>query len=188
MKEGVAPDDLTVSNASSGLYTNFLTIPTIAGPAPDRRGWTSVDVTANRRSFRLITTHLDSAVPGIRVAQAGELVSGPAATTLPVILVGDLNSGPINDPAPSAYAYLIGAGFVDTWTQANRRDLGLTCCHAKNLLNPMPVFTTRIDHVLARPRVKAIHARLVGADAASRTPSGLWPSDHAGVVATFLAP
>jgi hypothetical protein len=187
VKAGIAPDDLTVSNPSSGLYATFLTIPTIAGPLSDRRGWISVDVTANRRAFRLITTHLDSAVPAIRAAQAAELLSGPATTPLPVVLVGDLNSAP-GESGPSAYATLIGAGFVDTWTQANRRDLGLTCCHAKSLLNPMPTFTTRIDHVLARPGVRAIHARLVGADPANRTPSGLWPSDHAGIVTTFLAP
>ena len=121
-----------MSNASSGLYSTFLTIPTIAGPIPDRRGWMSVDVTANRRTFRLITTHLDSNSAEIRLAQSNELLSGRASTTLPVILVGDLNSAPINNAAPSAYAHLIGAGFVDTWTQANRRDLGLTCCHAEN--------------------------------------------------------
>jgi endonuclease/exonuclease/phosphatase family metal-dependent hydrolase len=185
VKGGIAPADLTLSNVTSGLYATFLNIPTVAGPIADRRGWTAVDVTANRRTFRFINTHLDSTVPGIRAAQANELVSGPANTALPVVLVGDLNSGP-GEPAPSAYTNLLSAGFDDSWTQANRRDPGLTCCHAENLLNPTPTFTTRLDHVLTYPRLKAIHARLVGVDPANRTPAGLWPSDHAGIVATLL--
>ncbi|MDQ3755473.1 MAG: endonuclease/exonuclease/phosphatase family protein, partial [Acidobacteriota bacterium] len=136
-----------------------------------------------------INTHLESFDPGLRFLQTFELLSGPANTELPVILVGDLNSGP-TEPGPFvAYANLLANGFVDTWALANPSDPGVTCCNAENLLNPDPLSLPegRIDHVLARPAARVIRAKLVGIDQDERTPSGLWPSDHAGVITT-LAP
>jgi endonuclease/exonuclease/phosphatase family metal-dependent hydrolase len=182
-------DELILSDANDKLYDVYLPVPILGGAGgkiADRRGWISVDATVNGRKFRFINTHLDSTAGAIRVAQANELLSGPASTPLPVVLVGDLNSAP-NEPEPSAYARLTGAGFVDTWTQINPTNPGLTWGHAENLLNPTPTFTTRIDYVLTRPRMAVTHSRLVGIDRDNRTPAGLWPSDHAGIVAT-LAP
>jgi endonuclease/exonuclease/phosphatase family metal-dependent hydrolase len=183
-KAGRPSDELLVSAVAAGLYDTYLTIPTLGGPVADRRGWTAVDVTVNRRSFRFVNTHLDSTSPLIGQAQAAELLAGPAATSRPVILVGDLNSAPDEAP-PSAYSTLIGAGLVDAWTQANPSDPGLTCCHAEDLLNPAPTFEARIDDVLTSPGVAVAQAVVVGIDPDNRTPSGLWPSDHAGVVATL---
>jgi hypothetical protein len=42
---------------------------------------------------------------------------------------------------------------------------------------------SRIDYVFSRGGLKAGDATLVGADPNSRTPAGLWPSDHAGLFA-----
>jgi hypothetical protein len=42
--------------------------------------------------------------------------------------------------------------------------------------------TERIDLVFGGGRVDAVNAHRIGTD--DLTPSGLWPSDHAGVVAT----
>jgi hypothetical protein len=40
--------------------------------------------------------------------------------------------------------------------------------------------------VLYQPRgVEAVGAEGIGEDLEDRTPTGLWPSDHAGVVATL---
>jgi endonuclease/exonuclease/phosphatase family metal-dependent hydrolase len=185
-KAGLPADELRLSNPSSGQYSVNLTIPTAAGGVLDQRGWTAVDATVNQREFRFINTHLDSTVPAVREAQARELLAGPANYTKPVVLVGDLNSDP-SEPAPSAYATLTGAGFVDTWKQLHGSTPGLTWGHAENLLNPVPTFTTRLDYVMTRPSVPVIRTRLIGIDPDNRTPTGLWPSDHAGVVAT-LAP
>jgi exonuclease III len=46
------------------------------------------------------------------------------------------------------------------------------------------MFQWRIDHILFRGAMSARSAWTVGASDAERTPSGLLPSDHAGVVAT----
>jgi endonuclease/exonuclease/phosphatase family metal-dependent hydrolase len=183
-KAGLPTDELVVSAVSAGLYATYLTIPTVGGPVADRRGWVAVDVTVNRRSFRFVNTHLDSTSPLIGQAQAGELLAGPTVTSQPVILVGDLNSTP-DVALPSAYATLRGAGFVDAWTEANPSAPGLTCCHAEDLRNPTPTFDVRLDYVLTRPGVAVARAKVVGIDPDNRTPSGLWPADHAGVVVTL---
>ena len=75
-------------------------------------------------------------------------------------------------------------GFADGWPGAD----GLTCCHAVDLHNPNPTLTKRIDLVLTRGALETVSAEVLGDAAADRTPSGLWPSDHAGVVATLRLP
>src|SRR5262249_46142111 len=43
----------------------------------------------------------------------------------------------------------------------------------------------RIDYVLTHGGVQAVSMKVVGASPSDRTASGLWPSDHAGIVATL---
>src|SRR5215831_746930 len=174
--------DLKLSNPQSGTYPTALTITTAAGRITAPRGWVSVDVKIRGKSFRLITTHLEAFSPLVRNPQAAELLSGPANTDLPVVAVGDFNSGPGGDPG--AYGILLAGGFSDAWPGAD----GLTCCHAVDLHNPNPTLTKRIDLVLTRGGFETVSADVVGEDPADRTPSGLWPSDHAGVVATLRLP
>ncbi len=160
------------------------------------RGWTSIDVKIlGKPAARFVNTHLESFASGIRQLQAAELVgafgSGPLLTSLPAILVGDLNSDPAIGPVPptsgvsdgAAYGIIAGAGFVDTGNTAN------TFGHAANLLNPTAIFTERIDHILTRPGTFGLlTTKVVGTDPANRAPSGaglLWPSDHGGVIAGF---
>jgi hypothetical protein len=180
-KADLPPDELTLSNANSANYDATLSLPTIAGDLTFTRGWTSVDATVNRRTFRFINTHLEAFSPGHGLAQSNELLSGPADTSLPVVLVGDLNSS----PGEMAYENLTAAGLVDTWLEANSTDPGYTGFNDADLLNPIPTLTTRVDHVLTSPGVEVFRSMIVGIDQDNRTPSGLWPSDHAGVVATL---
>ena len=72
-----------------------------------------------------------------------------------------------------------------TMSQARPGDPGFTCCQDADLLNPTSKLSERIDLVLFRGNFSAIHADIVGDNPANRTSSGLWPSDHAGVVATL---
>jgi len=51
-------------------------------------------------------------------------------------------------------------------------------------VNPVSKLSQRIDYVFSRG-LSPEETRLVGDKPNSRTPSGLWPSDHAGVVATL---
>jgi endonuclease/exonuclease/phosphatase family metal-dependent hydrolase len=113
------------------------------------------------------------------------VLAGPAATDLPVIYVGDLNSPA--DGTGTTYNNAIAAGFVDAWSQAGVGD-GSTCCQADDLLNPNSMLSSRIDFILFRGDFTVRSVDVVGEDPANRTPSGLWPSDHAGVVATLRLP
>jgi endonuclease/exonuclease/phosphatase family metal-dependent hydrolase len=108
---------------------------------------------------------------------------------LPVILLGDLNSKADGTGTPT-YANLLKpkVGFVDAWTEGGSGE-GLTCCQDANLLNPQSNLEDRRDFVLVgRGPFQVIDAQVVGADPADRTLSGLWPSDHAGVVAELRLP
>jgi endonuclease/exonuclease/phosphatase family metal-dependent hydrolase len=96
-------------------------------------------------------------------------------------MLGDFNSRP---DAPT-YAALRAAGFDDAWTRANPDDAaGFTCCHRERLDDPADTLRARIDLILTRGAIAATEAFLVGHRPAD-VRSGLWPSDHAGVVATL---
>jgi endonuclease/exonuclease/phosphatase family metal-dependent hydrolase len=141
------------------------------------------------KTFRFITTHLDALAPGGEVSgpQAKELLAGPANTSLPVVLAGDMNSGLTS--APAAYNTLLAGGLSDTWTAAGLGAPPLTCCHlgAGDLVDePTATYTEDLDHVLTRGDFSVIDEHLVGDTAPSPAPeSFIWPSDHAGMVATL---
>jgi hypothetical protein len=189
------PGQLKLSNPQSGAYN--ARIPLIANPLdPDpphgfvvTNSWQSIDVKVRGRRFRFITTHLDALAPGGVVSgpQAQELLAGPANTSLPVIVTGDMNSGPSSTPA--AYNALIAGGLSDTWTAAGLGAPPLTCCHlAPNDLasDPHATYTEDLDHVFTRGSFHVKDEHLVGDTAPSPAPeSFIWPSDHAGMVATL---
>jgi len=177
--------DVSTANVQTAAFVNTLPIETPHGTFALARGWMSVDATVRGTTVRLISTHLEVSRPpaaaAAQLAQAGELLAGPADTSLPVVMLGDFNSRP---DAPT-YAALRAAGFDDAWTRANPGDAdGFTCCHRERLDDPGDRLRTRIDLILTRGPIAATEAFLVG-----HTPtdlrSGLWPSDHAGVVATL---
>jgi phospholipase/lecithinase/hemolysin/endonuclease/exonuclease/phosphatase family metal-dependent hydrolase len=181
----------SVGNAQAGHFSVQLPVPTPVGPVELTRGWVSADVTVDGRKFRLVTTHLDTGQfgPGIQFAQAQELLS--VGGTLPVIYAGDFNSAANDprDPTFPTYQALIGSGLGDAWTTLHPGDPGLTCCEAQDLLNPNPTLTQRIDLALFSAGFRVLDADLVGVSPADKTATGLWPSDHAGLVASFaLAP
>jgi Endonuclease/Exonuclease/phosphatase family len=178
--------DLKLSNPQAGNFTKNCTIPSgLIGPIVVRHGWVAVDAKIRGKEFRFISTHLDPICLDVQQAQANEILVGPGSTTLPVILLGDFNS-PANGSGVT-YNNLIAAGFHDAWTIAGNGQ-GFTCCQANDLLNPQSQLTTRIDLVLFRGGFGVNKVDIWGEEPADRTPSGLWPSDHAGVAASLLLP
>jgi endonuclease/exonuclease/phosphatase family metal-dependent hydrolase len=180
---------------------NLLSLP---NGLPITRGWGQVDVSTGGHDFRLINTHLEpecfaahcdpqvaAFINDLQMRQANEILLGPAnpdTTDLPVILAGDYNSR-ADGTGTGTYANLIGAGFADTWSSTHRKELGYTCCQAADLRNRPSALDQRIDLVLFRngegKDLRALEADILGEKLVDRTPSGLWPSDHAGVVATL---
>src|SRR4051812_46748367 len=146
VRADLLPGELEVSNLQIEQFGIKLTLPSSLGPFTDTRGWAAIDVKTGGRSFRLVTTHLDSSSPPIRVAQAGELLRTAGNTSLPVVMAGDFNvpaDTPL-DPSFPAYQAMINAGFSDAWRVKRAPDPGFTCCEAGNLLNPMPTLIHRI--------------------------------------------
>jgi len=185
-----ASDELQVSNLQIEQFGIKLSVPTPLGPFTDPRGWTAIDVKMRGHRFRFVTTHLDSIVPAIRVAQAKELLLTAANTSLPVVMAGDFNIATDTslDPSFPAYQAIINAGFTDAWQSKRAPDPGFTAHQAENLLNPTSLLNHRIDLVLFRGGFGVADISLIGDQPADRTSSGLWPSDHAGVAATLRFP
>ncbi|MFE4636803.1 endonuclease/exonuclease/phosphatase family protein [Streptomyces sp. NPDC056773] len=182
----------SVVNAQAARFQSHLPVcrPVLGCPPnpPLRieRGWASADATLHGRTARVVTTHLEPAAPAVQEAQTDELLAGPLNTTLPTVLLGDLNSaaggvGATPGTGTRSHERLLAAGFTDAWSATRPRDPGFTCCQAPDLRNTTSTLSQRIDYVLFRGKVKALTTYRVGNSRADRTPSGLWPSDHAGV-------
>jgi hypothetical protein len=183
VRDDLRPAELKLlGSASGGFETNLsFQIGGDAGPVLTiERGWTSVDVKIRGKTVRIINTHLEAFHPLIRLAQAGELLAGPANTGVATVITGDLNSDPLLDVVP-LHGLLQSAGFNDVWAATNPDLPGLTWGHDEDLLNTEPTLTERLDFILYRGNLEAMETRLFGDQQDHRTPSGLWPSDHAGL-------
>jgi hypothetical protein len=194
-RSDLPPGQLKLSNPQSGTFN--ARIPLIANPLdPDpphgfqfTNSWQSIDAKVRGRSFRFITTHLDALAPSGVVSgpQAQELLAGPANTSLPVILSGDMNSGPTS--SPPAYAAFVAGGLTDSWTAAGLGAPPLTCCHLAPddlVSDPSSIYTEDLDHIFMRGDFSVANEHLVGNTAPNPPPASfIWPSDHAGMLATL---
>ena len=183
-----------VKDTGSANYSSPLPVPTGSfGTIFVQRGFTWADVRINRKramgtKFRFVNTHLEAFNAYFRNAQASELVGGSGVTAVawPIVLVGDLNSDPDDDsidpsgvPTANSAAYetVIAGGFADRGVEVN------TCCFGADLRDTPPAaFTSRIDHVLGKGAVEELSSALIGDDPVNRSGTGLWPTDHGGVV------
>ena len=178
---------VTVRERASGQFQAGLTVDLAGSPFAFVRGFVWADVEVAGARFRFVTTHLESESPEVARAQAAELLAGPAvATTEPVVLAGDLNSAA--DPPDPAYAVLTDGGFADAWRSATGP--GFTFGLTETLADEVPSFERRIDYVLARGlppgSLEQSSGEITGDEPADRDPgTGLWPSDHAGLVMTL---
>lgn len=178
----LARSDVTVSRPTSMNYNSQLTIEALFIDV--LRGYVAIDATVSGTTYRVINTHLESFLKDIRVAQAQELIEALHSETLPVILLGDFNT-----PAPdgTAYQMLLSAGYVDVW-QMDSEGTGNTCCQAKELQNEISEHRKRIDQIFVRnlDPPTAVMTSTIGDKPEDKLSSGLWPSDHAGVVAHLV--
>jgi endonuclease/exonuclease/phosphatase family metal-dependent hydrolase len=199
---------VTTSNAKGGHYKTLLQVRP-GGVAVDvTRGWTRVDAKVpGARRFRFVNTHLeafdnqkanhtntggsDVGNGEIRAAQAKELVgSGGAATgSLPVVLVGDLNSDHRTEVKPGdalAYDAVRHAGFAERSTS---NPLG--CCLNADILTTsgggkLRDFDHQVDHVMTDTpkKIKLVASRVTGL----KPVNGFWDSDHAGLLSALTLP
>jgi endonuclease/exonuclease/phosphatase family metal-dependent hydrolase len=189
---GRADSSLQLSNVQTANFHVNVVFPTLLGPFTSLRGWASVDATAGDSTVRFVTTHLEGLDPLVQLAQASEILAGPADTSLPVVLVCDCNSSArAGDPdATPTYVLLRNAGFGDAWARKHPGADGLTCCQDADLRNVPSALFERLDYIFFRGDFDVRHASLLGARPGDRTakPDRVWPSDHAGVSATLELP
>ena len=192
----LARRDVKIKNVKTGNYNAKLSIPEIGIEIP--RGYVRCTVKIKNKKYEFVNTHLEPADYGgypldVQISQAKELMSMLAPVKIPVILVGDFNSAA---PVGETYNILTGTyKYVDVWIQnelmANPN--GFTFGHDADLLNPTQKFWERIDYIFVRDgkpfhkrtQLSGVEAFVVGDEVADKTPSGLWPSDHGGVVASL---
>ena len=183
--------NVRLSNNQVQRYLVGQSIPTAVGitfTLP--RGWASLDITIGGRTVRFVTTHLD-VVAAVSLPQVKELIASAAGdVTLPIILSGDFNARADSawDPTYPVYKAMIDAGFTDAWLKARVADPGFTCCQNAQLNNATTALNQRIDLVMLRGISAVSDVRLVGNAPSDKTPSGLWPSDHAGLAVTLRIP
>ena len=180
----LARSDVPISRSVSANYANMLTIEMLGLEV--LRGYVAVDATVSGTTYRVVNTHLEAEVIGkeSRAAQMQELVDSLSDETLPIVLLGDFNT-----PAPdgTAYQLLRSAGYMDVW-QIDSEGTGNTCCQAGDILNEVSDLSVRIDQIFVRnlELPTQILTHTIGDTPTEQLPTGLWPSDHAGVVAHLV--
>jgi hypothetical protein len=174
----LARGDVDIADATAVTYKNAFTVDMLGLSV--LRGYAAVDATVAGTTYRVVNTHLESFLQAARVAQTQELIGSLADETLPIILLGDFNT-----PAPNGTAYqlLLAAGYMDLWQLDTQGNLGNTCCQDGELLNEISTLSKRIDLIFARNLKQPVQTRTY--TLSEGLPSGLWASDHAGVVAQF---
>ena len=179
-----ADRDFTLSNLNGAQFAATLPVTTPFGFTVNLpHSWVSVDITFDKGDkARLVSTHLEPS-PDVQGLQAEELLNGPGNTDLPVIFIGDYNSNADGTGTPT-YTKLTDEGFIDAWSIKGIGS-GFTCCQDANLQNQDSKLNKRIDLVMFRGNFEVKDIGLVGNSQNDRTKSNLWPSDHAGVVATL---
>ena len=161
------------------------------------RGYQWVDMAIGKRQFRFINTHLEAFSSDVAYAQAQELLVGPGAYKGRTIIVCDCNSDPANGTIKSvdtkrhwAPYFLIKreGGFNDTWLQWAPPEEGFTSGLSERVDDvDASGFDHRIDMVFARTgsgdKLPVLSGTVTGDEVGDRDEAtGLWPSDHAGVV------
>lgn len=180
-----------VSNPQHGNYAVSVTITSpLMGTVVIPRGWASIDVDMRATAFRFVDTHLEAYSSVVRDYQAMQLTGMLADFGGDLVVNGDFNSAapPGGGDSSSAYDLMLSSGYADGWLAKPRTGSGFTCCQDGSLLNATSQLDERIDFVFMRNGPSALGMQLVGDQVSDRTPSGLWPSDHAGVVADVRIP
>lgn len=198
-----ASSSITRLDDGQAVYGRNLSF-TVAGVTFDfDRGYQWVDVRAGAQRFRFVNTHLEAFSSDIALAQANQLLTEATSQNQSTVFVCDCNSDPVNEtvkpndhvPHKAPYDLITGAGgYTDLWKDSGRPadlpgfDAGDTSGLNERVNEAAPgSWTHRIDMVFGRTadggELTTDRGQVTGRDGDPRDPAtGLWPSDHAGVV------
>ncbi|MDY7228097.1 endonuclease/exonuclease/phosphatase family protein [Hyalangium rubrum] len=180
----LARGDVATTEEVEQNYTFNAQVSVGGGAVTFTRGFTKVAATLDGAKFTFVNSHLEGLMPA-NPEQANELVGILQGYAEPLILVGDLNTGP-GSSTPAYGIFTDTAGLEDAWPEVGTGP-GFTCCFSEKVNDTQTTgLDERIDLVLYRGQgIRPTAAEVVGDELANRTASGLWPSDHAGAVVTF---
>jgi endonuclease/exonuclease/phosphatase family metal-dependent hydrolase len=200
--------DVVLMNARGGvkalgtggaIYSHNLQISILGNTLNFDRGYQWVDVRSGSARFRFINTHLEAFSSDLALAQAQELLANAPVTDRSTIFVCDCNSDPLNNtikpmdhvPHKAPYDLITGpGGFTDGWLQFAPAEEGWTSGLSELVNDPTADgFDHRIDMVFTRgANIRVTDGQVTGTSVTDRDPAtGLWPSDHGGVVLTLRA-
>jgi endonuclease/exonuclease/phosphatase family metal-dependent hydrolase len=192
-------DDYGLKTTGSGgaVYEHNLSVEILGRTLTFDRGYQWVDVRAGSKQLRFINTHLESVSSDLALAQAQELLTDATTTDRSNVFVCDCNSDPLNDttkpndtvPHNAPYNLITGpGGFTDGWLEFAPAEEGWTSGLSELVNDPTADgFDHRIDFVFGRTAdgdpLRVGRGTVTGDELRDRHPAtGLWPSDHAGVV------
>lgn len=198
----LARNDVKILDVVEQNYTQFIDF--LGNPI--LRGYVAVKAKVGRKMYWVASTHLEPDDPNVKQDQAMELITFLQNKSLPVVVLGDLNTPAPLDPT---YQTFLVYGYVDAWTK-NRvrpRTPGNTNCSDPDpdlgpiLRDPARILDQRIDLILVKSQIGIcgyhyigpVWAYVVGdeVDDMIKNPedgTDMWPSDHAGVIALLRIP
>lgn len=197
------------SNEFSGNFTYNGVVDINGAQASFTRGYNMVDINVKGADYRFVNTHLEvggsepfKSLQAVQMNELLQLVGATNAGSKPVIMVGDFNSDPSEQPFVSTsgipgldglplvppYLQALGTGYGDTWTlQKKIKGNGFTCCFDATVSDETAELSSRIDHIFVKENGRPLErsmSKVLGNSAADMTDtSNLYPSDHAGVYA-----
>ena len=191
---------LWAKKAYEGNYLFNLSLNLSGVKVEFTRGYVAVEVKIQGEKYRFLNTHLEvraeeeSEFRVVQAFQMNELLGLLNNENRPIIMLGDFKSsyddedfshdvyGPIVPP----YWQAIYRGYSDSWLLQENPGDGYTSGFDESVSDPTAELTTRIDLIFVdqkKLKIENVKAEVVGDELEDRTASGLWPSDHAGVVA-----
>jgi hypothetical protein len=192
-----ATNSVKVTGEHDQLFTHNLKVA-ISGVTMDfSRGYQWVDVRAGNTSFRFVNTHLEAFSSDLALAQAQQAVTEATAPGSTTVFVCDCNSDPLLDavkpqdhvPHKAPYDFITGpGGYTDQWLEWAPAEEGWTSGLSELVNDPTAAgFDHRIDMVFSHTAdgraLDVDQGEITGNEVGDRDPAtGLWPSDHAGVV------
>ena len=195
VRSALRPPEFHLSDVHTHTYETSFPF----GAFQIRAGWIAATVHTGNSHFRLLTTHLQTPIPGVpeatlvQLAQVQELIHELRNVPGPVVICGDFNSdaahgGGVED-TPAA-DMIQAAGYAEVWPLLHgASDSGYTWPLFAEDLFPPPPFVgpaharERIDLFFAQGmQTISIDTVRAPAPSLSTPPFG---SDHAGVIAVF---
>lgn len=192
-----ADNGLRVTDSGDTVFAYNLEVEVAGAEMNFDRGYNWVDVRAGSTRLRFVNSHFEAFSSDLALAQASELLADAPASDRATVFVCDCNSDPLNStikpidtvPHKAPYDLITGpGGFTDQWLEWAPAEDGWTS-GLSELVNDATAagFDHRIDMVFARKAngdgLAVDRGAVTGTDVADRDPdTGLWPSDHGGVV------